>query len=903
MFAKMKTGTKVMAGFGVMLFILMSLGGAGYVMFGRVQSNVTTLEEHNLKAVKNSTGVERAAFQSILDEKNYVLYKKDETYQKAKQDMAELAGNLDQVDKIAEQFNNADLAKKSKEVRELATQFGKLLDEGVAALKANKAGEDTMNAKGTLVNNEAEAYMVAKKAEYMEAKTSLAIVNKIEALTWQMRWAHQKMQNSKDRDGLDVVTKAGETLMGCYDKLEKMRPDAEEKQQIAHARKSTQEYTDAVAQECRDNHNGLKGDAATELRKRIAEAGDAIGKAATDYLAAKGVKVDTLANAVFIVAEIADEANATRLAEKGYILTQDQKYWTALNEHITKLSKLYGDLRKVSLTQEDQQRINRADKATQEYLVAAKSWVENDSKLHNTIMPEMKKGGETVLATAQTAENDAWKASEEAGNAVSSIVVTSKTIIVVALLVGVLAGFGLALVISKSISKVLRNLIGEAKRLAEAAVAGKLQTRGNPDLVSLEFRPIVEGVNDTLDAVIGPLNVAAEYVDRISKGDIPQKITDNYNGDFNEIKNNLNQCIDAVNLLVADAVMLAKAGVEGQLATRADASKHQGDFQKIVRGVNETLDSVVGPLNDAARCLKAMASKDFTKMIEADYSGDFKALKDNINAVTQNIKTAIEQITESASQFTEGSRTIAESAQTLAQGAQTQSASVEEMSASTEELARSVNAVKENANESTKVAERASQLAEQGGKAVQQSIASMEQIRNSSQQISEIIQVISEIASQTNLLALNAAIEAARAGEHGMGFAVVADEVRKLAERSNQAAREISSLIKESTKRVEEGAQLSTQTGESLKQIIKAAEDTASKIAEIATATMEQAASAQEVSKAIQGVSAVTEQAAAGSEQMASSSEELGAQAATLRELVSEFRVGGNSSQRNTALV
>ncbi len=167
----------------------------------------------------------------------------------------------------------------------------------------------------------------------------------------------------------------------------------------------------------------------------------------------------------------------------------------------------------------------------------------------------------------------------------------------------------------------------------------------------------------------------------------------------------------------------------------------------------------------------------------------------------------------------------------------------------------------------------------------------MELIRASSQQISEIIQVISEIASQTNLLALNAAIEAARAGEHGMGFAVVADEVRKLAERSNEAAREISTLIKESTQRVAEGVQLSDETGNALKQIVAGVETTAAKIAEIASATVQQAANAQEVSSAIHSVSQVTEQSAAGSEEMASSSEQLGAQASTLRELVTRFRV------------
>ena len=254
----------------------------------------------------------------------------------------------------------------------------------------------------------------------------------------------------------------------------------------------------------------------------------------------------------------------------------------------------------------------------------------------------------------QGAAATAKESTEQASAAITTMATAVPLAVVAMLVIGAL--------LARSVSSVLRIVIGESQRLSAAAVEGKLQTRGNPELVSLEFRPIVEGVNATLDAVIGPLNVAAEYVDRISKGDIPAKITDSYNGDFNEIKNNLNQCIEAVNAMSADAVMLAKAAVDGKLATRADAAKHRGDFRKIVQGVNDTLDAVIGPMNDAAAALKAMAAKDFTKPIEGDYAGDFRALKDSVNAVVENIRSAIGQITESASQFAEGSRTIAESA-------------------------------------------------------------------------------------------------------------------------------------------------------------------------------------------------------------------------------------------------
>ncbi len=174
-------------------------------------------------------------------------------------------------------------------------------------------------------------------------------------------------------------------------------------------------------------------------------------------------------------------------------------------------------------------------------------------------------------------------------------------------------------------------LVGEAHELTKAAVKGELSVRADPSVHEGDYRAIITEFNATLDAVTGPLNIAAEYVDRISKGDIPQKITDHYNGDFNEIKQNLNTCIDEVKLLIEDVKMLSLAGVEGRLSTRADASRHKGDFMKIVEGVNETLDSVIGPLNVAAGYVDRISNGNIPDKITENYNGDFNAIKLNLN--------------------------------------------------------------------------------------------------------------------------------------------------------------------------------------------------------------------------------------------------------------------------------
>ncbi|MGZ3775693.1 MAG: HAMP domain-containing protein, partial [Bdellovibrio sp.] len=184
-------------------------------------------------------------------------------------------------------------------------------------------------------------------------------------------------------------------------------------------------------------------------------------------------------------------------------------------------------------------------------------------------------------------------------------------------------------------------LVADANMLEKAAIEGRLATRADASKHGGDYRKIVDGVNNCLNAVIGPLNVAADYVEKISKGNIPPKITDNYNGDFNTIKNNLNQAIEAINNMVAEAATLEKAAIEGRLATRADASRYQGDYKKVVVGVNNCLDAVIGPLNVAADYVDKISKGNIPSKITDNYNGDFNVIKTNLNTCIDNINALV----------------------------------------------------------------------------------------------------------------------------------------------------------------------------------------------------------------------------------------------------------------------
>ena len=434
-------------------------------------------------------------------------------------------------------------------------------------------------------------------------------------------------------------------------------------------------------------------------------------------------------------------------------------------------------------------------------------------------------------------------------------------IVIIALAVALAIAFGVALLVCRAILRPLLACMEAVRHLTDEDMIRAAKAGSDDEVVQ-----ITQVLNATIESMSTRVQRMLEVLSRVAKGDYSQSV---------EAVGH-----DALGQLAAglQSFFEEKQAVEERKAEVAEEERRKAaDLRRKVDGLLEIV--------------AAAAQGDLTKKVKVEGDEPVDELAAGIGKMLADLAGVIGQVTESAVQFKEGSHVIAESAQSLANGAQSQSATVEEMTAAVESLTQSFASVTESSQEAKRVAQETNKLAERGGEAVQKSIEAMTLIRTSSQQIGEIIRVISEIASQTNLLALNAAIEAARAGEHGMGFAVVADEVRKLAERSNQAAREVSTLINESAKRVDEGSQLSDETAAALKEIIESVECTASKIVAIAAAVTDQAANTQEVSRAIHCVAQVTEQAAAGSEEMAASSEQLGAQATSLGELVSRFVV------------
>jgi methyl-accepting chemotaxis protein len=555
----------------------------------------------------------------------------------------------------------------------------------------------------------------------------------------------------------------------------------------------------------------------------------------------------------------------------------------------------------------------------------------DESKAKDYLFGEYTKAASAFLDASHEFANAQRELGEKAGEEAAEISASTKSIVTVIAATALLLGIGIALLITRGL---LRQMGGEptfaaevANRIANGDLSSRIELKPGDktsvlcamktmqdSLVGIvgEIKSIVgnaaqgnfsvkmnlagkagytQDLSELLNQLSDTIDTAFKDVVRVSQalaaGDLSQKVTRDYQGDFDQAKVAVNTTVDSLTRIVSEIRDLVATANRGDFSIKLDLSGKAGYTKDLATLLNQFSDTVESAIKDITSLAQSLESGDLSKEISRDYQGDFDRLKQALNNTVAKLAETIAEVNSSTETLANATSQISATAQSLSQASSEQAASVEETSASVEQMSASIRQNTDNAKVANTMSADGTKKAADGGEAVTETVAAMKQIAKK-------IGIIDDIAYQTNLLALNAAIEAARAGEHGKGFAVVAAEVRKLAERSQVAAQEIGQLAGNSVG-------LAERAGKLLDEIVPATRKTADLVQEITAASQEQTVGVDQVNTAISQLSQITQQNASASEELAATAEEMSGQAGALQELMGFFTLSGGAQAHHAA--
>ncbi|WP_416057210.1 methyl-accepting chemotaxis protein [Stenotrophomonas maltophilia] len=411
------------------------------------------------------------------------------------------------------------------------------------------------------------------------------------------------------------------------------------------------------------------------------------------------------------------------------------------------------------------------------------------------------------------------------------------------------------------------------------------------------YGELAQGMNtmvfEHLDAIVDAIEVLNQY----AQGDLSRDAR-RLPGSRAILHESMDAAKASLHAINQDIQRLASAAAAGDFSARGDAAAYRHDFRCMIEDLNRLMATADGSLSALSKVLGAMAEGDLTRRIDGDFQGVFASMQRDTNRTADNLAGIIRRIQQASGSIASASDEIAAGNADLSRRTESQAANLEETAASMEELTSTVRQNAEFAQHADTASRSAGQALQQTAHAVQDVVRVMGQINASSLRIGEMVSLIDGIAFQTNILALNAAVEAARAGEQGRGFAVVASEVRTLAQRAAASAKEIKTLIDESTGRVEAGISIARQTEAALGQLTEAAGQTGHLVQQIAQASVEQAAGIEQVNQTIAQMDEATQQNAALVEEASAAARAMADQAKDLDQATAVFRVIGQTAGR-----